>query len=225
MNSTQNNNNISSESIKCVVRCRPMNSKEKNIGIKCISINNDSKCISLLNKDGKTYHNKAQYIMDKVFSENISQQEIFKEIGEPTLESFLDGYNCTIFCYGQTGAGKTYTMLGPLDQLFEESSSSHGLIPRIIHFLFNEKNRVINLITNNTTGKCKNISYQLKLCVMEIYQEQIIDLLNPIQDSNPDFNLYSTNNNIKKDANELKIKEDPKKGMYIQGITDYLVYI
>ena len=41
MNSTQNNNNISSESIKCVVRCRPMNSKEKNMGIKCISINND----------------------------------------------------------------------------------------------------------------------------------------------------------------------------------------
>ena len=77
MNSTQNNNNISSESIKCVVRCRPMNSKEKNLGIKCISINNDSKCISLLNKDGKTYHNKAQYIMDKVFSENISQKEIF----------------------------------------------------------------------------------------------------------------------------------------------------
>ena len=223
MNSTQNNNNISSESIKCIVRCRPMNSKEKNIGIKCISINNDSKCISLLNKDGKTYHNKAQYIMDKVFSENISQQEIFKEIGEPTLESFLDGYNCTIFCYGQTGAGKTYTMLGPLDQLFEESSSSHGLIPRIIHFLFNEKNRVINLITNNTTGKCKNISYQLKLCVMEIYQEQIIDLLNPIQDSNPDFNLYSTNNNIKKDTNELKIKEDPKKGMYIQGITEEII--
>jgi hypothetical protein len=190
-----------------------MNSKEKSLGIKCISITQDSKVVLVENKDDKSQPIKGQYGMEKVFDENISQEEIFKEVGEPIMKSFIGGYNCTIFCYGQTGAGKTYTIMGPLDNLFDESSTKHGIIPRIIHFLFNEKNRVINLITNNTTGKCKNISYQLKLCVMEIYQEQIIDLLNPIQDSNPDFNLYSTNNNIKKDTNELKIKEDPKKGM------------
>jgi len=56
---------------------------------------------------------------------------------------------------------------------------------------------------------------------MEIYQEQIIDLLNPVTDTNPYFNLYNNINIInKKDQNELKIKEDPKKGMYIQGITE-----
>ena len=116
----------------------------------------------------------------------------------------MGGYNCTIFCYGQTGAGKTHTMMGPLDQLFEEVSESHGLIPRIIHYIFNEKEKVYNIITNNTTEKCKNIVYQVKTCVMELYQEQIIDLLA----------------NNKKDPAELKVKEDPKKGMYIQGITE-----
>ena len=220
MNNIPNNNNSSSESIKCVVRCRPLNSKEKDLGIKCISISPDSKVVFVENKHDKNQPNKGKYAMDKVFDENVSQEEIFKEVGEPILTNFIGGYNCTIFCYGQTGAGKTHTMMGPLDQLFEESSDSHGIIPRIIHFLFNEKEKVIDLITNNTTIKCKDITYKIKTCVMEIYQEQIIDLLNPATNTNPNFNLYSTNNNNKKDQNELKIKEDPKKGMYIQGITE-----
>ena len=220
MNNIPNNNNSSSESIKCVVRCRPLNSKEKDLGIKCISISPDSKVVFVENKHDKNQPNKGKYAMDKVFDENVSQEEIFKEVGEPILTNFIGGYNCTIFCYGQTGAGKTHTMMGPLDQLFEESSDSHGIIPRIIHFLFNEKEKVIDLITNNTTIKCKDITYKIKTCVMEIYQEQIIDLLNPATNTNPNFNLYSTNNNNKKDQNELKIKEDPQKGMYIQGITE-----
>ena len=206
-----NQNNSSSENIKCVVRCRPLNEKEKGLGAKCITISPDSKVVFVENKDDKNQTNKGQYAMDRVFDETITQEELFKEIGEPILKNFIGGYNCTIFCYGQTGAGKTHTMMGPLDQLFEEESPSHGLIPRIIHYIFNEKEKVYNIITNNTTEKCKNIKYQVKTCVMEIYQEQIIDLLNP----------NNQNNQIdKKDPAELKIKEDPKKGMYIQGITE-----
>ena len=130
MNNIPNNNNSSSESIKCVVRCRPLNSKEKDLGIKCISISPDSKVVFVENKHDKNQPNKGKYAMDKVFDENVSQEEIFKEVGEPILTNFIGGYNCTIFCYGQTGAGKTHTMMGPLDQLFEESSDSHGIIPR-----------------------------------------------------------------------------------------------
>ena len=205
-----NQNNSSSENIKCVVRCRPLNAKEKGLGAKCITISPDSKVVIVENKDDKNQTNKGQYAMDKVFDENITQVELFQEIGEPILKNFIGGYNCTLFCYGQTGAGKTHTMMGPLDQLFEDDSPSHGLIPRIIHYLFNEKEKVHNIITNNTTEKCKNIKYQVKTCVMEIYQEQIIDLLNPLSNSKND----------KKETPELKIKEDPKKGMYIQGITE-----
>ena len=204
-------NNSSSENIKCVVRCRPLNSKESGLGIKCITISPDSKVVIVENKDDKNPNNKGQYAMDRVFDETVTQMELFQEIGEPILKNFIGGYNCTIFCYGQTGAGKTHTMMGPLDQLFEEESSSHGLIPRIIHYIFNEKDKVHNIITNNTSEKCKNIQYQVKTCVMEIYQEQIIDLLNPIANSNKID---------KKEQTDLKIKEDPKKGMYIQGITE-----
>ena len=208
-----NQNNSSSENIKCVVRCRPLNEKEKGLGSKCITISPDSKVVFVENKDDKNQTNKGQYAMDRVFDETITQEELFKEIGEPILKNFIGGYNCTIFCYGQTGAGKTHTMMGPLDQLFEEESPSHGLIPRIIHYIFNEKEKVYNIITNNTTEKCKNIKYQVKTCVMEIYQEQIIDLLNQLPNNQ--------NNKLdKKEPAELKIKEDPKKGMYIQGITE-----
>ena len=203
-------NNSSSENIKCVVRCRPLNSKEKGLGTKCITISADSKVVIVENNDEKNQTNKGQYAMDRVFDETVTQEELFLEIGEPILKNFIGGYNCTIFCYGQTGAGKTHTMMGPLDQLFEEVSDLHGLIPRIIHYIFNEKEKVYNIITNNTTEKCKNIVYQVKACVMEIYQEQIIDLLSNNQSNKLD----------KKEPIELKIKEDPKKGMYIQGITE-----
>jgi chromosomal replication initiation ATPase DnaA len=59
--------------------------------------------------------------MDRVFDETVTQAELFQEIGEPILKNFIGGYNCTIFCYGQTGAGKTHTMMGPLDQLLRKN--------------------------------------------------------------------------------------------------------
>ena len=206
------NNESSSENIKCIVRCRPLNEKEKGLGTKCISISADSKVVIVENKDDK--NGSSQYAMDKVFNEDITQEEIFKEVGEPLIRSFIGGYNCTIFCYGQTGAGKTHTMMGPLDQLYEDNSESQGLIPRIINYIFNEKQKVDNIITGGNAEKCKNISLKLKTCVMELYQEQIIDLL--LQNDKNDKNKNNNNNNVP----ELKIKEDPKKGMYIQGITE-----
>ena len=125
-----------SENIRCIVRCRPLNEKETGLGSKCVTISSDSKVVFVENKNDKMLNGK--YVMDHVFNESVTQEEVFKEIGEPILKSFIGGYNCTIFCYGQTGAGKTHTMMGPLEQLFEENSPSQGLIPRIIHYLFNE---------------------------------------------------------------------------------------
>ena len=200
-------NEQSSENIKCIVRCRPLNEKEKGLGTKCITISPDSKVVIVENKNDKLLSGK--YAMDKVFSEDVTQEEVFLEIGEPILKSFIGGYNCTIFCYGQTGAGKTHTMMGPLDQLYETNSPSHGLIPRIINYIFNENDKVNNIITGGNTQKCKNIKINIKICVMELYQESIIDLL-----------CKSMSNDKNDKSNELKIKEDPKKGMYVQGITE-----
>ena len=200
-----------SENIRCIVRCRPLNEKEKGLGTKCITISSDSKVVFVENKNDKMANGK--YAMDHVFNENVTQEEVFQEIGEPILKSFIGGYNCTIFCYGQTGAGKTHTMMGPLEQLFEENSPSQGLIPRIIHYLFNEEAKVKNIITGGNTDKCKDIKMNIKFCVMELYQESIIDLL-----KSEAVNATGKNQNDK--SGELKIKEDPKKGMYVQGLTE-----
>ena len=210
MSSTTDNS--SSENIRCIVRCRPLNEKEIGLGSKCITISSDSKVVFVENKNDKLSNGK--YAMDHVFKENVTQEEVFKEIGEPILKSFIGGYNCTIFCYGQTGAGKTHTMMGPLDQLFEENSPSQGLIPRIIHYLFNEEKKVKNIITGGNIDKSKDIKMNIKFCVMELYQESIIDLLKSENNSN----ISGKNQNDK--ISELKIKEDPKKGMYVQGITE-----
>ena len=205
------NDQPGSENIKCIVRCRPLNDKEKGLGTKCITISADSKVVIVESKTDKLANGK--YAMDRVFPEDVTQDEVFLEIGEPILQSFLGGYNCTIFCYGQTGAGKTHTMMGPLDQLYETSSPLHGLIPRIINYIFNDKDKVNNIITGGNTEKCKNIKINTKICVMELYQESIIDLL--CKNDPKDFK------NEKNDkGSELKIKEDPKKGMYVQGITE-----
>ena len=167
--------NSGSENIRCIVRCRPLNEKEIGLGSKCVTISSDSKVVFVENKNDKLANGK--YAMDHVFNENVTQEEVFQEIGEPILKSFISGYNCTIFCYGQTGAGKTHTMMGPLEQLFEENSSPQGLIPRIIHYLFNEETKVKNIITGGNLDKSKDIKMTIKFCVMELYQESIIDLL------------------------------------------------
>ena len=156
--------NSSSENIRCIVRCRPLNEKETGLGSKCITISSDSKVVFVENKADKISCGK--FAMDHVFNENVTQEEVFQEIGEPILKSFIGGYNCTIFCYGQTGAGKTHTMMGPLDQLFEENSPSQGLIPRIIHYLFNEETKVKNIITNGNVDKCKDIKMNIKFCII-----------------------------------------------------------
>ena len=211
-----------SENIKCLVRCRPLNDKEKGLGVKCITIGSDSKTILVENKteQQKSEMRQLQYTMDKVFDEDITQVELFQEVGMPILNSFLSGYNCTIFCYGQTGAGKTHTMMGPLEALYETNAESHGLIPRILDFIFNEHEKVNNIITNNTTDKCSKIKVEVKTCCMEIYQENIIDLLANVQNEKEN---NKENNKGQQQIQNLKVKEDAKRGMYIDGITEAAV--
>lgn len=100
------------------------------------------------------------------------------------------GYNCTIFAYGQTGAGKTYTMMGVNfeHELYEEHQ---GLIPRTMEFLFNCIDR----------ERANGVNFIIRCSFLEIYNEQIIDLLN-------------------KSNNNLQLREDTRKGVYVEGITE-----
>ena len=171
------------ESIACYIRCKPLNSNEQKLLANSIEISNNSKSISLKNSDNHIY------TFDNIFPESITQNDIFNDIGFPILKSFLSGYNSAIFCYGQTGSGKTYTMMGPIDCLFDVQSKKHGLIPNIINYLFNNTNEVENIIKSSSKENPKKITYTISCSCIELYQEQIIDLLSDNNNNNNDEKL------------------------------------
>jgi kinesin family protein 1 len=92
-----------------------------------------------------------------------SQLVVYKDIGEEMLQHSFDGYNVCIFAYGQTGAGKSYTMMG------KQEDGQEGIIPQICKDLFNR------IHTNDNT----DIKYSVEVSYMEIYCERVRDLLNP----------------------------------------------
>ena len=89
-----------------------------------------------------------------------SQETIFNETARPVLESVLQGYNGTIFAYGQTGTGKTFTMEGVLDK-----NDLKGIIPRTIESIFNSINQM------------SNQQFLVQVSFVEIYNEEVRDLL------------------------------------------------
>jgi len=197
---TNNPANNDEENITCYVRCRPLNSRELELNANCIEISKDKTSISLKNYD----HN---YTYDKIFPAETDQKTIFQEIGLPLVKKFLSGYNSTIFAYGQTGTGKTHTIIGPLESLFDDKNENFGLIPNILNFLFEQKEEAKKIIKESSKEKVEKVDYNLSCSCIEIYNEQLIDLLN-------------NNTQFDKADEILKIREDPKKGMYIENLTE-----
>ncbi|KPP71020.1 kinesin-like protein KIF1A-like, partial [Scleropages formosus] len=93
-----------------------------------------------------------------------SQQQVYKDIGEEMLLHAFEGYNVCIFAYGQTGAGKSYTMMG------RQEKDQQGIIPQLCEDLFTK----INDSSNDNS-----MSYSVEVSYMEIYCERVRDLLNP----------------------------------------------
>jgi len=197
---TNNPTNNDEENITCYVRCRPLNSRELELNANCIEISKDKTSISLKNYD----HN---YTYDKIFPAETDQKTIFQEIGLPLVKKFLSGYNSTIFAYGQTGTGKTHTIIGPLESLFDDKNENFGLIPNILNFLFEQKEEAKKIIKESSKEKVEKVDYNLSCSCIEIYNEQLIDLLN-------------NSTQFDKADEILKIREDPKKGMYIENLTE-----
>ncbi|GAA6086363.1 kinesin-like protein KIF1A isoform X2 [Tachysurus ichikawai] len=91
------------------------------------------------------------------------QKQVYKDIGEEMLLHAFEGYNVCIFAYGQTGAGKSYTMMG------KQEKDQQGIIPLLCEDLFTK-------INDNGDN---NMSYSVEVSYMEIYCERVRDLLNP----------------------------------------------
>ena len=107
----------------------------------------------------------SRFTFDKVFGMESTQEEVFAEIGDVALDSLRKGFNSTILAYGQTGSGKTFSMEGAKDSATGQYTS-RGLIPRLFEAVF-------ALFANDPTIK----SYQVSLQFIELYNEQLQDLL------------------------------------------------
>jgi len=159
----------------------------RNIGGQCVEF----KSIDTIEVSNQL--NSIQtFTFDRAFDPNSTQSDIFEQTAKPLIDDVLKGYNATIFTYGQSGSGKTYTMYG--EDFMDESAK--GIIPRAVLHIFeyidNEKN--------------KDIKFELKFSMLEIYKENLYDLLNPDTKSQ-----------------DLKIKEHKTKGIYVENLSE--IYI
>mmetsp|Transcript_26163 Transcript_26163/g.57673 ORF Transcript_26163/g.57673 Transcript_26163/m.57673 type:complete len:745 (+) Transcript_26163:59-2293(+) len=151
-----------SECVKVVVRVRPLFGKEIGEGREKIVTMDMKAGVAILRKPGGSERDDKDFTYDAVFDENTSQQYIFEETAQEIVDSVLDGFNGTIFAYGQTGAGKSHTMTGP-DNAGHEGQ---GLIPRSFRHIF-------SLIDTTSTS----VTYLVRGSFLEIYNEEIRDLL------------------------------------------------
>lgn len=114
--------------------------------------------------------NSKTYTVDEVFGPSANQSLVFQKIAEPLFADFIKGYNCTVLVYGMTSTGKTYTMTGD-ERLYDgELSESAGIIPRILFKLFE-------------TLEAQKEDYVVKCSFVELYNEELKDLLSESQDS------------------------------------------
>ncbi|XP_033029592.1 kinesin-like protein KIF17 isoform X5 [Lacerta agilis] len=122
---------MASEAVKVIVRCRPLNEREKQLGCKVV-VNMDSSCGQCFIQNPMASEDPPkQFTFDGAYNMSHNTEQIYNEIAYPLIEGVTEGYNGTIFAYGQTGSGKSFTMQGILDP-----SSQKGIIPRAFEHLF-----------------------------------------------------------------------------------------
>ncbi|MCO5566578.1 hypothetical protein L7F22_020255 [Adiantum nelumboides] len=180
--------------VQVIIRCRPLNFSE-------IASQGYSRCLRQDTAHTVTYigQPEARFTFDHVACEKISQEKLFKIAGIPMVDNCMSGYNSCMFAYGQTGSGKTHTMLGDIDELDQRPSDDRGMTPRIFEYLFGQISLEERLRTE------EQLKFTCKCSFLEIYNEQITDLLEP----------SSTN---------LQMREDVKKGVYVENLREVAVH-
>ncbi|KAL4490988.1 hypothetical protein ABPG72_008724 [Tetrahymena utriculariae] len=168
------------ECVKVAMRCRPISKQEiQDNRQEIVKIDPERGEIIVNNPKGEGSENKNVFTFDVVINQKSTQEHVYKMTALPIVESVLEGYNGTIFAYGQTGTGKTHTMEGN-----NESPDNRGIIPRTFEHIY----RVIE----GTPSK----QFLVRASFLELYNEEIRDLLaknakNKLQlHENPDSGVY-----------------------------------
>ena len=149
-----------SNAVRVSVRVRPFNRREIQAGADLAITVEGNHCTAIQNQEAKTFgYDQCFWSHDKADPHFADQAHVFNSVGEELIQHSLDGYNCCLMAYGQTGAGKSYTMMGTPKQ--------PGLIPQIAQNIFEcfEK------------AKSDSIKTEVEVSYMEIYCEKVRDLL------------------------------------------------
>ena len=202
-------NSCSDDNLKVYIRIRPplMREKDSSLPFRFIaSVSEDKSTISLIEYLGLEFDEASKqkelvdypnhflphpYTFDHIFDMDSTQEEVYHIAAVPAVKSLVDGYNSTIFAYGQTGTGKTYTMEG---FIYDYLSPKKGLIPRAIEDVF-------KYIENNSNS---DTTFIIRVTYLQIYNESIDDLLKP-------------------EKKHLSIRESQKKGLYVEGLSEWAV--
>ncbi|XP_076285270.1 kinesin-like protein 68D [Lasioglossum baleicum] len=183
---TSSTSEVMTQCVQVVVRCRPMDEREVTRGYKRVVDVFPSRGVVEIRhpRDDPSSDNVKVFTFDAVYDWNSSQQDLYEETVRPLVSSVLDGFNGTIFAYGQTGTGKTYTMEG-----LKGDYDRRGVIPRSFEHIFNH------------IGRSENMQYLVRASYLEIYQEEIRDLLQPDQ------------------SLRFELKEKPDTGVFVKDLS------
>ncbi|XP_041644620.1 kinesin-like protein KIF11 isoform X2 [Cheilinus undulatus] len=186
--------------IQVVVRCRPFNTVERKSSYGVIDCDSSRKEVLVRTGGLNDKASRKTYTFDMVFGPAAKQIEVYRSVVCPILDEVIMGYNCTVFAYGQTGTGKTFTMEGersPNEQFTWEEDPLAGIIPRTLHQIFEK-------LSENGT------EFSVKVSLLEIYNEELFDLLSPTEDV----------------SERLQLFDDPrnKRGVVVKGLEEVTVH-
>lgn len=151
---------MGSESVKVVVRCRPLNDREKALSCKMVLSMDLQRCQCFIEKPCAVDEPPKQFTFDGTYYIDQTTEQMYNEIAYPLVEGVTEGYNGTIFAYGQTGSGKSFTMQG-----VSETATQKGVIPRAFEHIF------------ESIQCAENTKFLVRASYLEIYNEEIRDLL------------------------------------------------
>uniref|UniRef100_A0A8C7KU76 Kinesin family member 4 n=1 Tax=Oncorhynchus kisutch TaxID=8019 RepID=A0A8C7KU76_ONCKI len=172
--------------VRVALRCRPLVAKEINEGCQtCLTFVPGEPQVVVGTEKAFTY--------DFVFDPTTEQEEVFNSAVSPLLCGLFKGYHATVLAYGQTGSGKTFSMGGTYTSA-QENEPTVGVIPRVVRMIFQERE------------KHADCEISLTVSYLEIYNEEILDLLCPSAS--------------KDKPSTINIREDPKEGIKIVGLTE-----
>ncbi|KAL2900174.1 Kinesin-like protein KIN-5C [Bienertia sinuspersici] len=192
--------------VQVILRCRPFSDEEvRNNAPQVVTCNDYHREVAVSqNIAGK--HFDRVFVFDKVFGPTSQQKDLYEQAITPIVNEVLEGFNCTIFAYGQTGTGKTYTMEGDGTRAKSgpngELPTGAGVIPRAIKQIFD-------------TLEGQNAEYSVKVTFLELYNEEITDLLAP-----EEISKAALEDRQKK---QLPLMEDGKGGVLVRGLEEEIV--